>query len=128
LLALGFWGGGFKPHPEYYFEKNSGKIRIEFEFLRDFFETCGGHILVLAGSFYLIFGSLCSLKCPLKERSADFFFKSPPVWRKSPHTWAGQKDLAIFRPSGWKKSEIFFMLKIIKNDAPEGLGDSKTQN
>ena len=39
-----------------------------------------------------------------------------------------QKDLAIFRPSGVKKSKKFFLLKITIYDPPKGLGASKTQN
>ena len=39
-----------------------------------------------------------------------------------------QKDLAIFRPSGVKKSKKNFLLKITIYDPPKGLGASKTQN
>ena len=45
----------------------------------------------------------------------------------APHVgWA--KGLGHFSACRVEKIEKKFMLEIIKNDAPEGLGDSKTQN
>ena len=52
--------------------------------------------------------------------------KNGPKWASRPK-WA-QKDLAIFRPPGGKKSKKNFLLKITFKPSPKGLGALKTQN